>query len=137
MNLDLYHQETLRACRKYEAILTSVSRRLDAGEQLTDIEEQGVLHSLQVLIENAIGKAKHQLKAHNREVPVSGYEAFELMARHDLIPRSELQQWKKIIGLRNVLVHEYMAVNMDIVYAVVQGKQYELVTAFLRRPPDY
>ena len=40
-----------------------------------------VLHAVQVLVENAIGKAKQQLKARGETVPVSAYDAFAALAR--------------------------------------------------------
>jgi len=50
------------------------------GRALTGLEQNGVLHALQVIIENAIGKAKHWLKARDRVVPISGYDEFKSLA---------------------------------------------------------
>ncbi len=75
---------------------------------LSGLEQNGVLHALQVLTENAIGKAKQILKASGEPVPVSAYDAFTALARINEISVNELTAWNAIIGLRNRIVHEYM-----------------------------
>lgn len=85
-----------------------------------------MLHALQVLIENAIGKSKQLLKANNEVVPVSAYDAFDSLVGLGLIEPAELGQWDAVIGLRNRIVHEYMN--------IVSQKQYTFITDFLCKP---
>lgn len=44
----------------------------------------------------------------------------EMQSRHPEIP------WAQIIGMRHRLVHDYLAVDLDIVWAVVKGDLPEL-----------
>ncbi|MBW6511771.1 MAG: hypothetical protein K0A93_06590 [Desulfuromonadaceae bacterium] len=44
-------------------MLDEVRDSLLAGKKLTRLEQNGVLHALQILVKNAIGKAKQILKA--------------------------------------------------------------------------
>jgi uncharacterized protein YutE (UPF0331/DUF86 family) len=53
------------------ARLAEARERVLAGGSLSRLEQNGVLHALQVLVENAIGKAKHLIKAAGEPVPVS------------------------------------------------------------------
>ncbi len=45
-----------------------------------------------------------------------------------------LQEWKKIIGLRNTILHKYMKVNITLVKTVVKKEQYGFVLDFLNTP---
>ena len=92
------------------------------------------MHALQILIENAIGKAKHSLKAAGADVPVSAYDAFAAMAHHKLISQNDLPQWNAIVGLRNRIVHDYMNVDMTQIAAIVQHDRHAFVIDFLQNP---
>lgn len=78
-----------------------------------------MLHALQILIENAIGKAKQLLKASEQAVPVSGHDAFKALTTRNLIEPAELPAWNAIVGLRNRIVHDYTNIDMDQVTALV------------------
>jgi len=78
MRLELYLAETARIAHEQTSLLDEARQRLLAGQVLNRLEEGGVLHALQILVENAIGKAKHTVKACNAPVPVSAYE----LSRH-------------------------------------------------------
>jgi uncharacterized protein YutE (UPF0331/DUF86 family) len=43
----------------------------------------------------------------------------EVLAQHQYLTLEALKGWKKIIGLRNVLVHEYLNVNPETVRSVI------------------
>lgn len=62
MRLDLYQAECERIARQQRSVLDEVATRLRSGAPLSLLEQGGVLHALQVLIENAIGKCEHWLK---------------------------------------------------------------------------
>lgn len=131
MRLDLYQAETARIATEQSALLVMAEQRLADGLLLTPLEQNGVLHALQVLIENAIGKAKQLLKASGEVVPVSAYDAFAALARLGKIDQEQLPAWNAVIGLRNRIVHDYMNIDMPRVLDLVRQGRYQFVTGFL------
>jgi len=131
MRLDLYQAETARVAAEQSALLAQAKAILGQGRALTPLEQGGVLHALQILIENAIGKAKQLLKASGQPVPVSGYDAFKALGSRDLIARDDLPAWNAIIGLRNRIVHDYMNIDMDQVIALIAADKDQFVVRFL------
>lgn len=131
MRLDLYQAETARIAAEQSALLAQAKAILKQGRTLTPLEQGGVLHALQILIENAIGKAKQWLKASEQPVPISGYDAFSALATSALIAPTDLPAWNTIIGLRNRLVHDYMNIDMDQVIAMLKADQEQFVVRFL------
>ena len=134
MKIEIYQAETEKMCRFHQAILNEAKQRLDKYEPFSDMEKLGIIHALQVLIENAIGKAKHLLKVKQQTIPVSAYDVFQLLQQLHLI--NNLEQWHKIIGFRNTVVHEYMNVSEEIVFAIIKKQDYQFVLDFLNQPFD-
>ena len=131
MRLDLYQAETARIAAEQSALLTQAKDILKQGRALTPLEQGGVLHALQILIENAIGKAKQLLKAGDQPVPVSGYDVFAALPNRNLIARDALPAWNAIIGLRNRIVHDYMNIDMNQVMDLVAADKEQFVVRFL------
>ena len=134
MRLDLYQAETARIASEQSALLAVAKQRLVDGLALSPLEQSGVLHALQILIENAIGKAKQLLKAHDEAVPVSAYDAFAALARRGTLPQDQLPAWNAIIGLCNRIVHDYMNIDMQRVQELVAQGRHEFVAEFLLKP---
>ena len=88
---------------------------------------------LQVLTEACIGIAKHWVKFLNKTAPIDAYQAFELLLGLGILSHQELPTWKRIIGMRNALVHDYLNVDRQIVLAVLQQQAYHQLMAFIRR----
>jgi uncharacterized protein YutE (UPF0331/DUF86 family) len=131
MRLDLYQVETARIANEQNALLNQAKLILKQGRELSPLEQGGVLHALQILIENAIGKAKQLLKASDQAVPVSGYDAFRALTNLGFISHSDLPSWNAIIGLRNRIVHDYMNIDMRQVFDLLEADKEQFVVSFL------
>ncbi|OGS95981.1 MAG: hypothetical protein A3H31_03270 [Gallionellales bacterium RIFCSPLOWO2_02_FULL_57_47] len=134
MRLDLYQAESERIANEQMALLAEAKQRLVDNAPLSRLEQSGVLHAFQVLIENAIGKSKHLLKQAGKPVPVSAYDTFASLEQNGDISSQELQQWNAAIGLRNRIVHDYMNIEMEVVYELITNDRYQFIGAFLCKP---
>ncbi len=134
MRLDLYQIETAQIAREQSSLLEEAYQKLSNGEILPRLEQNGILHALQVLIGNAIGKAKQILKAAGEPVPVSAYDAPASLARIEVIPMTDLLAWNAAISLRSRIVHEYMNIDIERVLELVRMGQHRFVTESLLTP---
>lgn len=131
MRPDLYQAETRRVAAQQGALLRQAKDILAQGRALSPLEQGGVLHALQILIENAIGKAKQKLKTHGQPVPVSAYDAFAAMATAGLLPAQDLTAWNAVVGLRNRIVHDYMNIDFDQITVVLAANKDLFIIEFL------
>lgn len=113
---------------RYQAELQQI-RTLLAERGLSNLEYRAAERSLQVSIEACIGVAKHWAKALAGHSPQDAYQAFEMLAQYGTVATESLTGWRKIIGLRNALVHDYLNIDPEIIRSVIaQGYSDQLFT---------
>ncbi|MBI5190914.1 MAG: DUF86 domain-containing protein [Nitrospirae bacterium] len=71
--------------------------------------------------EQAIDLANHILKSRKMGIPTSSAECFALLARKDVIPRELAKKLDDMVGFRNIAVHEYQTLDLDIVEDVIKS----------------
>ena len=133
MQLNNYLQETAANAQRNISVLDSARARLaSTGHTFTPMEYGGILHALQTLIENAIGKAKQLCKHHTGVAPTNSYTAISQLPTLGYITEAQLPEWRQIIGLRNRIVHEYLNIDERLILTIIERNDYEIVKTFLQ-----
>ncbi len=88
------------------------------------LERKGAERLIQTLVEACIGIAKHWLKQQGKVLPSDAYSVFETLTELQLIPNSETEQWQKVIGMRNAIVHDYLNLDERVIKAIITQKMY-------------
>lgn len=113
---------------RYKTELSEI-RAILALRALSNLEYRAAERTLQVSIEACIGVAKHWAKALASHTPQDAYQAFEILAQRGELSPDTLIGWRKIIGLRNALVHDYLNIDPEIIRSVIaQGYSDQLFT---------
>lgn len=133
MQLDVYLQETANHAARLEAMLADAKNRLAVAGHLSPLETGGALHAIQVLVENAIGKAKQLIKSARGVTPVDTYSAFEDLVAIGKLNADDLPAWRQAIGMRNRIVHDYLNLDEQILYGLLRDQAYRFVVNFLKR----
>ena len=103
---------------RYQAELSEI-RAILALRALSNLEYRAAERTLQVSIEACIGVAKHWAKTLAGHTPQDAYQAFEILAQRGELSPDTLIGWRKIIGLRNTLVHDYLNIDPEIILSVI------------------
>ena len=125
-----YEQALLRHQRRMLRILDEYSR--ENTDTWTERDFLAIQRALQVYIESFIGMARYFVQQkYNLSVGQSREALDELKSRGDLTVQQH-EELLKIVGFRNVLVHDYLDINDGIVQAIVTKKHYAIIeTLFL------
>lgn len=87
----------------------------------TDVrEERFVEHTLQLAIQAALDVASHIVSDDRLGEPKTNRQLFEILARHDWISEELHEVLRQVVGFRNILVHGYSDVDLDIVRRIVE-----------------
>ena len=96
----------------------------------TRVERKGAERLLQTLVEACIGISKHWLKQQNKVLPVDAYSVFEKLMDLQLISMDDAQEWRRIIGMRNAIVHDYLNLDEKVIKAIIVSKIYLKLQTF-------
>jgi uncharacterized protein YutE (UPF0331/DUF86 family) len=69
--------------------------------------------------EQAIDLANHVIKTHKLGIPTSSAESFELLARKQVISYELELKLRGMVGFRNMAVHQYQRLNIDIIEQII------------------
>lgn len=92
----------------------------DDGNLLTNQTRQdAIVLNLQRACESSIDAAMHLVRVRRLGVPQDTREAFVLLEKAQVLDPHLADRLKKMVGFRNVAVHDYQKVNMEIVRRIV------------------
>ncbi len=78
--------------------------------------------------ELAIDLANHLIKTRKLGIPTDSRQSFELLEQAGIISKALSARMQAMIGFRNIAVHDYLRLDMDIVMWVIQDGLKDLLT---------
>ena len=91
------------------------------------VQERFIEHTLQIAIQAALDVASHIVSDDRLGEPESYGALFELLARYDWISDALVPTLREMVGFRNILVHAYGEVDLDVVRGVVENNLGDLL----------
>lgn len=86
----------------------------------TDLTRQdSIILNLQRACEAAIDLAMHLVSVHRVGVPQDTRSAFDLLRDAQVLPAAVADQMTRMVGFRNIAVHEYQKLDLLIVKRIV------------------
>ncbi len=104
-----------RAVRRVREEYAGDDRNLLANQTRQD----AIILNLQRACESSIDAAMHLVRVHRLGVPQETREAFTMLEQATLLDADLAARLKKMVGFRNVAVHDYQKLNLDIVRRIV------------------
>jgi uncharacterized protein YutE (UPF0331/DUF86 family) len=84
--------------------------------------QESILLNLQRACEISIDLAMHVARKRKLGVPQDSREAFDLLRTHGLLGEPLAHAMKRMVGFRNIAIHEYDKLNLDIVKSIIVTK---------------
>ena len=81
--------------------------------------QDAIILNLQRACESSIDAAMHLVRIQRLGIPQETREAFDLLERAHVIDAHLADRLKKMVGFRNVAIHDYQKLNLEIVRRIV------------------
>ena len=118
----------LRIIEEREALLDKYS-----PDELTDVKAYySAIYLLQTQAQALIDLAQRAATLMGMEV--SGYvDAGEKLAVLGVINHEELKFYRSVVAFRNVVIHQYAVVDLEIIRRIIANREYRRVTEIARK----
>lgn len=83
-------------------------------------KQDSVILNLQRACEASIDLANRLIRTEKLGIPQSAREVFNLLAKENIITSDCANKMQKMIGFRNIAVHDYQQLNLDIVKHIIK-----------------
>jgi uncharacterized protein YutE (UPF0331/DUF86 family) len=121
----LNKKESIERCvsqvRAYYALPSDVEFEEDYMKQ------DAIAINLQRACEQCIDLANHTIKAFKLGLPKESRESFHLLAAGRIIPLELARRLEGMVGFRNILVHEYQRMDIELMIKVIEHHLDDLV----------
>lgn len=111
------------------AIIERCLRRIDEeysgheSELDTDYTRQdSIILNLQRTCEAAIDAAMHVVRLRRLGIPQDSREAFVMLREAGVLPAELTDHLQAMVGFRNIAVHDYRKLNIEIVRSIIQKR---------------
>ena len=115
------------------AIIERCIRRIQEEYQgdLLNLEnytkQDSIILNIQRSCEASIDLAMHLVASKALGIPQSSREAFDLIQQAGIIDEQLAQKLKAMVGFRNIAVHNYQTVNLEIVQGIIEKNLADLL----------
>lgn len=93
-------------------------RRLSVDQFLNDWKSQdAALHNLQIAIEGCLDIGNYIIGLIASRSPDTYVQIAEILSEENVLPKDFLETAKNMAKLRNLIVHEYLYLNLNKVYS--------------------
>lgn len=111
---------------KVSSIQAYIKRITDnIGDNIHSLSEPNVqdiaVLNLQRAMQLTIDIALHVVSQEKLGVPKTLKESFELLSQQHIIERPLAETMKKMVGFRNIAVHDYQSIKSEILESIIQN----------------
>ena len=84
-------------------------------------KQDSVILNLERVSQASIDIATHIVKIQRLGMPNTSRELFDILLVSDIISKNICKQMQSMVGFRNIAVHDYQKLNLEIVVSIVEN----------------
>ena len=84
------------------------------------LRQDAIAVNLQRACEQCIDLANHLIKIRKLGLPTESRASFQLLADNGILPRDLSKRLRSMVGFRNILVHQYQEMDIELMVRVIE-----------------
>jgi uncharacterized protein YutE (UPF0331/DUF86 family) len=121
MRDELYEHELLGNARRMKRILDGFQ---DSSEPFSETDSLAIQRALQILVESIIGMSRYVAETALEIRVAKSRESLDELRRMGVLDHETHSRLIRIVGFRNILVHDYLNIDDAVVNAIVRKREY-------------
>lgn len=112
-----------RKAAQMERALSRMRSKLPATptKLVTDYDAQDIVYrNFEIAVQNGVDMGSHLISVERWETPKTMGDVFDLLRMHGVISLKMAREWRALVTVRNILVHDYTRVDHRKAYRVVR-----------------
>jgi uncharacterized protein YutE (UPF0331/DUF86 family) len=116
-----------------ERCLIRIAEEYDDNEENLKhyTKQDSIILNIQRACQAAIDLAMHIVAERKLGLPQNSRDVFELLANNGVIDNNLSQKLQAMVGFRNIAIHDYQAVNLEIIQVIIE-KHLDDLRGFIR-----
>ncbi|MGH7908626.1 MAG: type VII toxin-antitoxin system HepT family RNase toxin [Thermodesulfobacteriota bacterium] len=116
LNKKVSIERCIAQTRKYYAMRGELSFKEDY------LKQDAIALNVQRVCELCIDIANHLIKTKKLGLPQDSKDSFSLLQRAGLIDEAMMASLRAMVGFRNILVHQYQNLDLDIMVEIIEHR---------------
>ncbi|GAB6074516.1 type VII toxin-antitoxin system HepT family RNase toxin [Nautilia lithotrophica] len=128
VTLQMFSQSNvLYKIKSIERYIARIEEDYDEEFEKNYTKQDAVILNIQRAVQQAIDLGSYLIKKHKFGIPKSSKEIFEILEKHGVIDKNLSLNLQKMIGFRNIAIHEYTKLQHDIIKYIIDERLKDLV----------
>lgn len=115
----------INKCAVIENCLKRIHEEYDGHENALRsnyTKQDSIILNLQRACEAAIDLGMRWIRIRKLGLPQTSRDVFTLLQDHQLLPKELAEDLQAMVGFRNIAIHDYQKINIEIVHSILSLK---------------
>ena len=116
----------INICESIKRCIKRIEEDYDEEFETNLTKQDAVILNIQRAIQQAIDLGAYIIKQRKLIPPKTSKEIFEILEKEKIIDKNLSENLQKMVGFRNLAIHEYTKLRLDILEYIIKNRIWDL-----------
>jgi uncharacterized protein YutE (UPF0331/DUF86 family) len=116
----------INKCESIKRCIKRIEEDYDEEFETNLTKQDAVIFNIQRAIQQSIDLGAYIIKQRKLTPPKTSKEIFEILEKEKIIDKNLSENLQKMVGFRNLAIHEYTKLRLDILEYIIKNRIWDL-----------